>query len=143
MGTIAKLSRNGAARVASMPGFEGRYVEADGYVLGIESFDQATDFTAMYRGLPDDLCQSHHCGYVIKGRMVFHRPEGDEVFEEGDAYYAGPGHTGEVGLPGAMIVEFSPSDEYAQQVLGWEAMRAPGRVQGIIMVDNEPDGRSW
>jgi hypothetical protein len=30
MGTIAKLSRQGAARVESMPGFEGRYVEADG-----------------------------------------------------------------------------------------------------------------
>jgi hypothetical protein len=28
-------------------------------------------------------------------RMIFHRPEGDEVFEEGEAYYAGPGHTGE------------------------------------------------
>lgn len=22
-------------------------------------------------------------------RMIFHRPEGDEVFEEGEAYYAG------------------------------------------------------
>jgi hypothetical protein len=49
MGTIAKLSRQDAARVESMPGFEGRYVEADGYVLGFESFDQAADFTPMYR----------------------------------------------------------------------------------------------
>jgi hypothetical protein len=114
MGTIAKLSRQGAARVESMPGFEGRYVEADGYVLGFESFDQAADFTPMYRGRPDDLCQSHHWGYVIKGRMIFHRPEGDEVFEEGEAYYTGPGHTGEVGLPGTQVVEFSPADEYAQ-----------------------------
>jgi hypothetical protein len=90
MGTIAKLSRQGAARVESLPGFEGRYVEADGYVLGLESFEQPADFTPMYRGLPDDLCQSHHWGYVIKGRMIFHRPEGDEVFEEGEAYYTGP-----------------------------------------------------
>lgn len=49
MGNIAKLSRRGSARVESMPGFEGRYVEADGYVLGFESFDQAADFTPMYR----------------------------------------------------------------------------------------------
>jgi hypothetical protein len=42
MGTIAKLSRRGSARVESMPGFEGRYVEADGYVLGFESFDQGS-----------------------------------------------------------------------------------------------------
>jgi hypothetical protein len=89
MGTIAKLSQQGPARVASMPGFQGRYVEADGYVLGIESFDQAVDFTPMYRGLPDDLCQSHHWGYVIKGRMIFHRPEGDEAFEVGEAYMSG------------------------------------------------------
>ena len=114
MGIIARLSSEGPARVERMPGFAGRYVEADGFVLGLESFDEPTDFTPMYRGLPDDLCQSHHWGYVIKGRMIFHRPEGDEAFEEGEAYYAGPGHTGEVGLPGTQVVEFSPSDEYAQ-----------------------------
>jgi hypothetical protein len=114
VGAIAKLSRQGEARVESLPGFEGRYVEEDGYVIGMESFEQATDFTPMYRGLPDDLCQSHHWGYVIEGRMIFHRPEGDMAFEEGEAYYVGPGHTGEAGLPGTQVVEFSPSDEYAQ-----------------------------
>jgi hypothetical protein len=36
------------------------------------------------------------------------------VFEEGEAYYGGPGHTGEVGLPATQVVEFSPADEYAQ-----------------------------
>jgi hypothetical protein len=39
---------------------------------------------------------------------------GDEVFEKGDAYYVGPGHTDEVGLAGTQVVEFSPSDEYAR-----------------------------
>jgi hypothetical protein len=42
----------------------------------------------MYRGLPDDRCQSHNWGYVIKGRMIMHRPEGDIVAEAGEAYYA-------------------------------------------------------
>ena len=32
----------------------------------------------------------------------------------GEAYYVGPGHTGEVGLAGTQVVEFSPSDEYAK-----------------------------
>jgi hypothetical protein len=114
MGAIAKLSRQGEARVVSMPGFEGRYVEEDGYNFGFESFEQAADFTPLYRGLPDDLCQAHHWGYVIKGRMIFHRPEGDMAFEEGQAYYVGPGHTAEIGLSGTEVVEFSPSDEYAQ-----------------------------
>jgi hypothetical protein len=114
MGTGATLDRGNAPQVESMPGFEGRYAREDGYVLGFESFDQAADFTPMYRGLPDDLCQSHHWGYVIKGRMIMHRPEGDLVVEEGQAYYVGPGHTGEVGLPGTRIIEFSPVDEYDQ-----------------------------
>jgi hypothetical protein len=113
MGAGAKLSMD-EGRVESMPGFEGRYLEVDGTMIGFESFAEAGDFTPMYRGLPDDRCQSHHWGYVIKGRMVMHRPEGDVVAEEGEAYYVGPGHTGEVGLAGTQVVEFSPSDEYAQ-----------------------------
>ena len=40
MGAIAKLSKREDARVESMPGFEGRYVEEDGYMLGFESFEQ-------------------------------------------------------------------------------------------------------
>lgn len=114
MGAGANLSKGNAPRTESMPGFEGRYLEIDGYTLGFESFEAAGDFTPFYRGLPDDLCQSHHWGYVIKGRMIMHRPEGDVVAEEGEAYYVGPGHTGEVGLPGTEVIEFSPTVEYEQ-----------------------------
>ncbi len=114
MGAGGKLSKESAPRVESMPGFEGRYLEIDGYTLGFESFEQAGDFTSFYRGLPDDLCQSHHWGYVIEGRMVLHRPEGDVVVEAGEAYYVGPGHTGEVGLPATRVIEFSPTAEYEQ-----------------------------
>jgi hypothetical protein len=112
MGAGTTLNKDSAAQVESMPGFEGRYGREDGYVLGFESFDQAVDFTPMYRGLRDDLCQSHHWGYVIKGRMIFHRPEGDLTAEAGEAYYVGPGHTGEIGLAGTEVIEFSPSHEY-------------------------------
>ena len=113
MGEGAKLSP-AEGRAEQMPGFEGHYLELDGTTLGFESFDAAADFTPMYRGLPDDLCQSHHCGYVIAGRMIMHRPEGDIVAEAGDAYYVGPGHTGEIGLPGTRVIEFSPTVEYEQ-----------------------------
>jgi hypothetical protein len=114
MGTGITLSKESAQQVASMPGFEGRYAREDGYNLGFESFEAAGDFTPMYRGLPDDLCQSHHWGYVISGRMIFHRPEGDLVADEGEAYYVGPGHTAEIGLPGTEVIEFSPAAEYDQ-----------------------------
>jgi hypothetical protein len=89
MGTGAKLSKDGGTP-ESMPGFEGRYLEVDGTTIGFESFEQAGDFTPMYKGLPDDRCQSHHWGYVIEGRMIMHRPEGDVVAEQGEAYYVGP-----------------------------------------------------
>jgi hypothetical protein len=113
MGAGATFSKDHAERMESMPGFDGRYIEVDGYTLGFESFDEAGDFTSFYRGLPDDLCQSHHWGYVIKGRMIMHRPEGDVVAEAGQAYYVGPGHTGEAALPGTEILEVSPTAEYA------------------------------
>ncbi len=111
MGAGGKLSPDGG-RVESMPGFEGHYLDVDGYTLGFESIDEAMDATPMYKGLPDDLCQSHHWGYVISGRMIMHRPEGDLVVEAGEAYYVGPGHTGETGLPGTKVIEFSPTEEY-------------------------------
>ena len=114
MGAGANLSKESATRVESMPGFDGRYLEIDGTTMGFESFEHAGDFTPMYKGLPDDRCQSHHWGYVIKGRMIMHRPEGDVVAEAGEAYYVGPGHTGEVGMPGTEVIEFSPTAEYEQ-----------------------------
>lgn len=80
--------------------------------MGFESFEEAADFTPFYRGLLGDLCQSHHWGYVIKGRMILHRPEGDVVADAGEAYYVGPGHTGEAALPGTEVIEFSPTAEY-------------------------------
>ena len=114
MGAGANLSKASAPRVESMPGFDGRYLEIDGTTMGFESFEQAGDFTPMYKGLPNDLCQSHHWGYVIAGQMILHRPEGDVVAEAGEAYYVGPGHTGEVGMPGTEVIEFSPTAEYEQ-----------------------------
>jgi hypothetical protein len=49
---------------------------------------------------------------VIKERMIMHRPEGGFVVEQVEIYYVSPGHTGEVGLPGTEVIEFSPAGEY-------------------------------
>jgi len=46
--------------------------------------------------------------------MIMHRPEGNIVVEAGEAYYVAPGHTGEVGLPGTEVIEFSPATENEQ-----------------------------
>jgi mannose-6-phosphate isomerase-like protein (cupin superfamily) len=111
---MAKLSRDDAtARVERMPGYEGRYREADGYTMAFEKFEEGGDFTPFYKGLPDGLCQSHHWGFVIRGRLIMHTPAGDEIVEAGEAYYTPPGHTDEL-APGTELIEFSPSDELAR-----------------------------
>ena len=47
MGTGAKLTGD-TGRVEAMPGFEGRYLDVDGYTIGFESIEAAADFTPMY-----------------------------------------------------------------------------------------------
>ena len=49
-------------------------------------------------------------GYVIKGKVAFRSRDAEEVFEAGDAYYAGPGHT-PVLFAGTEVVEFSPTED--------------------------------
>jgi hypothetical protein len=52
-------------------------------------------------------------GYVIKGKVAFRSGDGEEVFEGGDAYYVGPGHTPTL-YEGTEVVEFSPTEELGQ-----------------------------
>ncbi len=61
--------------------------------MGFETYTQDADLAPFFKGLPDDECQCEHLGYVIKGKVAFRSVGGEEVFETGDAYYAGPGHT--------------------------------------------------
>jgi len=51
-----------------------------------------------------------HTGYVIRGKVAFRSGDEEELFEAGDAYYVGPGHT-PVLFAGTELVEFSPSEE--------------------------------
>ena len=111
---MAKLTKEDqTARVERLPGFEGRYTDSDGYTIGFEKFEEDADMAPYFRGLPNDMCQSSHWGYVIRGRVTYHRAEGDEVIEAGQAYYVGPGHTPEVAAD-TEVVEFSPTEELAR-----------------------------
>jgi hypothetical protein len=67
----------------------------------------------LFKGLPNDQCQCEHMGYVIKGKLAFRSAEGEETFEAGDAYYAGPGHT-PILYAGTEVVEFSPTEHVGQ-----------------------------
>jgi len=108
---MPSASKETASHVEDMGVMEGRYEELGGYTVGFETFREHADATPLFRGLPDDRCQSPHWGYVIRGRLTFRYADHEEVYEAGDAYYAPPGHIPVV-TAGTDVVEFSPAEEY-------------------------------
>jgi hypothetical protein len=79
--------------------------------VGFETYNEEFDIAPLLKGLPDDMCQCPHYGYVFKGRMRVRYADREEVVEAGDAYYMEPGHS-PVLEAGTELVEFSPKDEY-------------------------------
>jgi hypothetical protein len=111
---MSKTSRMGASQVEQGPGFEGRYEDLGGYVVGFENYTEDQDIAPLFRGLPDDACQCPHWGVVTRGRITYRFTDGTrEDYVAGDAYYARPGHT-PIFTAGAEIVEFSPAAELAR-----------------------------
>lgn len=70
-----------------------------------------TDFTPLFVGLPGDLCQCPHWGYVIAGSIHLRYADGtEETNTAGDAFYWPGGHTGWTD-EGVTFLEFSPAAE--------------------------------
>jgi hypothetical protein len=113
---MPKASKKTASESMQAEGYEGHYENFDGgYTVAFETYTQDSDPGELFKGLPDDRCQSPHWGYVIKGKVTFKTADGEETFEGGDAYYVGPGHT-PVLYAGTEVVEFSPTKELQQTV---------------------------
>ncbi|MFL5867129.1 MAG: cupin domain-containing protein [Thermoleophilaceae bacterium] len=110
---MPKASKETASRVEDMGVMVGRYEDAGGYTIAFETFREDADATPLFKGLPDDRCQSPHWGYVVEGKVTFRYPDRDEVYETGDAYYAPPGHVPVV-TAGTDLVEFSPTEDYGR-----------------------------
>ena len=91
---------------------EGRAIEAGGMMVQRERWKAGADATEVFKGLPDDACQSPHWGYVLSGAMKVKVKGGVEDYRAGEAYYLAPGH-----VPffeeDCELVEFSPAEEYA------------------------------
>ena len=111
---MPKASKQTASEHETLEGYEGHFEHfADGRSVGFESYTQDADLSPLFRGLPNDECQCEHMGYVIKGKLAFRSEGTEEVFEAGDAYYVGPGHT-PILYAGSEVVEFSPTVELRQ-----------------------------
>jgi hypothetical protein len=107
---MPKTNKRDIEEVVAAPGFEGRYAEVLDLTVGFETYNEETDLSPLFVGLPDDSCQCRHMGYVLEGSVTFRTAGGDETFSAGDAYVVGPGHTPLL-HPGTEIVEFSPTND--------------------------------
>ena len=72
------------------------------------------DFTPLLKGLPNDSCHCPHWGYIFEGAFRFiHDDETEEVFEDGDVFYAPAGHTAIVDKD-LKFIDFSPTIELTE-----------------------------
>ena len=108
---MPKTSKATAPNVTEIGILEERSEELGGYLASFCRFHEDGDATPVFRGLPDDRCQSPHWGYVFSGKITLRYSDHDEVYEAGDAYYAPPGHVPVV-TAGTEVLEFSPAAEY-------------------------------
>jgi hypothetical protein len=75
-----------------------------------------TDMAPALKGLPGDLCQTPHWGYVFKGRVKMRTERGEEIYEAGQAFYWPPGHAPEA-LEDCEFMDFSPTADF-NKVIG-------------------------
>ena len=108
-------------------GFRGALREVRGRIHGrLQSYSEDSDPAALFKGLPDDRCQSPHWGHVVSGKVAFRYDDREEVYEAGDAYYTPPGHT-PLFYAGTEVVEFSPTEAFDETIgVVAENLRAAG-----------------
>lgn len=91
--------------------FEMRETQWGNMNVGWETFHKKMDATTMFKGLPDNMCQAPHWGYVLKGKMTINYKDHKEAINAGEVYYMAPGHIPIVEA-GTEVVEFSPIKAY-------------------------------
>ncbi|QIP85932.1 hypothetical protein GLX30_19985 [Streptomyces sp. Tu 2975] len=95
-------------------GVELRMKEAGGGLsVAFIHLPKGTDMRPAVKGLPGDLCQCPHWGFLVNGRIRMRTASGEETYEAGQAYYWAPGHAPEA-LEDTDVVEFSPTVEFAE-----------------------------
>jgi hypothetical protein len=91
-----------------------RAIDVGGMTLAFERLSAGVETAPLFRGLPDDACQSPHWGYVISGRLrVLSTDGGEETIAAGQAYYLPPGHNVLV-EEHTLVLEFSPAEDRAR-----------------------------
>src|SRR3990170_4648489 len=71
--------------------YEARAIQWGGFNISFEKALQDVDVTPFLKGLPDDLDQCPHWGYVFKGKIIVRYKDHEEIINEREAYYMAPG----------------------------------------------------
>jgi hypothetical protein len=91
-----------------------RAIDGGGMTIAIERLSAGVETAPLFKGLPDDACQSPHWGYLVSGRLrIVYADGSEESTGAGQAYHLPAGHNVVV-EEDALIVEFSPTDERAR-----------------------------
>ena len=109
---MARTSRTTTDSVKDYGPVEDRSSELDGYTVNFVTIREAQDLAPMLASLPGGRCACPHWGHLLRGRMLVHYPDHDEVIEAGDAFYMPPGHVPEADA-GTEFIQFSPTTELA------------------------------
>ena len=113
---MTATTRNEAPVAIEGGGVELRMKEVGGdMTAAFVRLPEGTDLSPVVKGLPDDLCQCPHWGYLFKGRLKMRSKEGGQVYEAGQAFYWPPGHAPEA-LEDCEYVDFSPTKEFGEVV---------------------------
>jgi hypothetical protein len=109
---MPKVSKATASSHQPIPGVLDAYShELDGWTVSMETHPIDLDAAFLFKGAPNDQCQAPHMGYVLKGKYAMRTADGvEEVYEAGDAFFVGPGHT-PITFAGCEIVYFTRTEE--------------------------------
>lgn len=92
-----------------------RGAEWGGMVVLLYTIPAGTDMQPLMLGMPDDLCQCPHWGYVLKGRIRIKHPDSDQVVTSGELFYVEPAHVPYFEEDTQMI-EFSPKEPWYSMI---------------------------
>ena len=107
---MISLKREQVPTVIEGGGVEFRKQSVGSMSVAFVRAQKGADLRPALKGLPDDLCQCPHWGYVLKGKVRMHTKSGHQDFEVGQAFYWAPGHAPEM-LEDSEYVDFSPTDQ--------------------------------
>lgn len=113
---MTATTRNDTPVAIEGNGVELRMQEVGGdMAVAFVRFPKGTDMAPAVKGLPDDQCQCPHWGYLFKGRLKMRTKAGEEIYEEGQAFYWAPGHVPEA-LEDCEYIDFSPTKEFNEVI---------------------------